>query len=155
MDHRPPNWTAHITPYLDLILKNMAFKWWTKLWLGIWRPYLSVSKSSKGQYRRSNLADGGPSERTLRYDAWINSCLPACILTMIAFDVFCKLRCYRISAQKWMENYFQTWLQNPFCSFFLACAVRTRPLHLPAPQFLRQSTPPFFFTTEQDEDKAQ
>jgi len=33
MDHRPPNWTAYIAPYLTLILVNIAFKYPTKVWL--------------------------------------------------------------------------------------------------------------------------
>jgi len=57
MDTCSSIWTARNTPYLTLILINMAFKWLTKPWLGIWRPYFLVSKSSKWQYRRSKVVN--------------------------------------------------------------------------------------------------
>ena len=67
MVHLFPISTTYITPYLTLILINLAFKWLTIPWLSISRPYLSISKLNKGYYRRSNLETNGPMERTLRY----------------------------------------------------------------------------------------
>ena len=99
MDHLSPNWTAHITPYLTLILINMAFKWWNKPWLSIWRPYVSVSKLNKGQYRRSNLATGGPSERTLRY-----------ITLNVATAYLSNLHIDTKEDQNWQETKLNYWM---------------------------------------------
>ena len=55
-------------------LINMAFKWLTKLWFGIWRPYLSVLRSNKA-LSRGNIGGpkwwtDGPSEWTLRHTSF-------------------------------------------------------------------------------------